>query len=888
MILVLRSLSMLDISNNNLTGVIPSWMGEFTSLTVILLSNNSLEGAQTKIEFATKHRYDAYMGANLQNFSGLELSENELSGEIPVKLGGLLKLHVLNLSYNYLSGVIPRSFSGMKSVESLDLSFNKLQGKIPPQLADLSSLSVFNVSYNNLSGVIPQGRQFNTFDMQSYLGNPLLCGQPTNISCNGKEQDNNGVKYDESTIDMVSFYWSCTAAYVTLLFGILASLSFESSWRRAWFLCVVTSVFKYLQLHGYKSCIQKERKALFELKQYLISISVEWALDSVLPTWTNDSKSDCCRWDGIKCNHTGGRVIGIFISKTSFKERSPLNLYLLHPFEDVRILNFSGRSNQFSVFCEMKNLRELDLSGNNFVGQLPPCLGSLNKLRFLDLSSNLLSGNLPSSFSSLQSLEYLSLADNNCTGLFSFSPLANLTKLKVFKLSRTSVLRLFLSSSMDPSCRCFHRLSKKSFFLKSRQLRNVFVGQYLICVMLLLGLLHGCKSCIEKERKALLELKKYILLRAEEGSDFILNTWTNDTKSNCCLWEGIECNQISLRIIKISTGKSSVVEDSVLDLSLLNPFEEVRSLDLSGDGAIGFSGLFDDLEGYKSRSRLQNLEFLDFSANTFNNSIFPFLNAATSVKTLILQFNVMYGPLPLKGLCNLKNLQELDISHNELAGQFPLCIASLTGLRVLDLSSNQLSGEVPPALSNLESLEYLSLVDNNFEGFFSLASLANNTKLKVVTLSSKSNSLQVDMVTSWKPKFQLSVISLRSCNLKEVPGFLLYQKELRQVDLSNNIISGMFPSWLLENNTKLEVLLLKNNSFSSFGLPKAAHKMLFLDVSVNEFNQLFPENIGWILPNLRHMNLSENNFQGNLPSSLGNMESMHFLDVSHNSFNGKL
>ncbi|CAF2061199.1 unnamed protein product [Brassica napus] len=581
------------------------------------------------------------------------------------------------------------------------------------------------------------------------------------------------------------------------------------------------------QLHGYKSCIQKERKALFELKQYLISISVEWALDSVLPTWTNDSKSDCCRWDGIKCNHTGGRVIGIFISKTSFKERSPLNLYLLHPFEDVRILNFSGRSNQFSVFCEMKNLRELDLSGNNFVGQLPPCLGSLNKLRFLDLSSNLLSGNLPSSFSSLQSLEYLSLADNNCTGLFSFSPLANLTKLKVFKLSRTSVLRLFLSSSMDPSCRCFHRLSKKSFFLKSRQLSafliqvcclntlcswNVFVGQYLICVMLLLGLLHGCKSCIEKERKALLELKKYILLRAEEGSDFILNTWTNDTKSNCCLWEGIECNQISLRIIKISTGKSSVVEDSVLDLSLLNPFEEVRSLDLSGDGAIGFSGLFDDLEGYKSRSRLQNLEFLDFSANTFNNSIFPFLNAATSVKTLILQFNVMYGPLPLKGLCNLKNLQELDISHNELAGQFPLCIASLTGLRVLDLSSNQLSGEVPPALSNLESLEYLSLVDNNFEGFFSLASLANNTKLKVVTLSSKSNSLQVDMVTSWKPKFQLSVISLRSCNLKEVPGFLLYQKELRQVDLSNNIISGMFPSWLLENNTKLE-LMSSTNSF---------------------------------------------------------------------------
>lgn len=148
---------------------------------------------------------------------------------------------------------------------------------------------------------------------------------------------------------------------------------------------------------------------------------------------------------------------------------------------------------------------------------------------------------------------------------------------------------------------------------------NVFVGQYLICVMLLLGLLHGCKSCIEKERKALLELKKYILLRAEEGSDFILNTWTNDTKSNCCLWEGIECNQISLRIIKISTGKSSVVEDSVLDLSLLNPFEEVRSLDLSGDGAIGFSGLFDDLEGIPCFS---NVRFILWSPLGVSSPVF--------------------------------------------------------------------------------------------------------------------------------------------------------------------------------------------------------------------------------------------------------------------------
>jgi hypothetical protein len=41
----------------------------------------------------------------------------------------------------------------------------------------------------------------------------------------------------------------------------------------------------------------------------------------------------------------------------------------------------------------------------------------------------------------------------------------------------------------------------------------------------------------------------------------------------------------------------------------------------------------------------------------------------------------------------------------------------------------------------------------------------------LVNLSSKSNSLQVELGSSWKPKFQLSVISLGACNLVKVPHF---------------------------------------------------------------------------------------------------------------------
>ncbi|KAL0694824.1 hypothetical protein Bca4012_062004 [Brassica carinata] len=221
-------------------------------------------------------------------------------------------------------------------------------------------------------------------------------------------------------------------------------------------------------------------------------------------------------------------------------------------------------------------------------------------------------------------------------------------------------------------------------------------------------------------------------------------------------------------------------------------------------------------------------------------------------------------------------------------GEFPICLTRLTRLRVLDLSLNQMTGEVPSAISSLESLEYLSLSDNEFHGFFSLGSLSNLSKLKVLKLYSKSKSLHVESEGLWKLEFQLHVIALRSCNLGKLPHFLLHQKELRLVDLANNRLHGVFPSSLMENNTNLEVLILQNNSFTNFQLPKSVHNLLLLDVSANELSLPFPENIGWILPNVRHMNLSVNSFQGNLPHSLGNMKKMYYLDLSHNGFYGKL
>lgn len=64
---------------------------------------------------------------------------------------------------------VPQSFSSLICLESLDLSGNNLFGEIPKSLEDLSHLSDFNVSYNGLEGEIPSGGLFANFFGESFL-----------------------------------------------------------------------------------------------------------------------------------------------------------------------------------------------------------------------------------------------------------------------------------------------------------------------------------------------------------------------------------------------------------------------------------------------------------------------------------------------------------------------------------------------------------------------------------------------------------------------------------------------------------------------------------------------------------------------------------------------
>lgn len=201
--LTFRFLRIIDLSHNLHTGHLPSryfqnWeamrvtkddqsSSYSTLITFYFEVGTDLAISEQNFEYSitiTNKGSDILYPKILKVFRVIDLSSNNFTGRIPDVIGDLKGLQALNLSNNNLVGRIPPSLANISDLESLDLSLNKLSGPIPQLLSQLTYLEVFNISYNDhLMGPIPQGNQFNTFDDNSFQGNPGLCGSLLSKTC---------------------------------------------------------------------------------------------------------------------------------------------------------------------------------------------------------------------------------------------------------------------------------------------------------------------------------------------------------------------------------------------------------------------------------------------------------------------------------------------------------------------------------------------------------------------------------------------------------------------------------------------------------------------------------------------------------------------------------
>ncbi|XP_009368629.2 receptor-like protein EIX2 [Pyrus x bretschneideri] len=234
-------LHILDLGHNNLSGTIPKCLKNLTALNFIPSDNHTVASypdMQTTV--TAKGSELVYYQTALTWVYSIDLSSNNLEGEIPEEMTSLTALGTLNLSRNQLRGNIPSTIGNLRWLETLDLSHNHLSGQIPQSYSSLSLLAHVNLSFNNLAGRIPSGNQLQTLEDPSiYEGNPLLCGVPL-TKCLGDEtppfpsSDAGDNKYEDDN-GKLWLYASITLGFITGFWGVCGTLIVKKSWRYAYF-----------------------------------------------------------------------------------------------------------------------------------------------------------------------------------------------------------------------------------------------------------------------------------------------------------------------------------------------------------------------------------------------------------------------------------------------------------------------------------------------------------------------------------------------------------------------------------------------------------------------------------------------------------------------------
>ncbi|XP_021764898.1 protein BRASSINOSTEROID INSENSITIVE 1-like [Chenopodium quinoa] len=245
------NLIFLDVGYNSLTGYIPPSIGyDFKDLAFLSLRelgyidvrvgeyDHAVELFKEAAIIEWKREAQRFGEKLLGLVNYIDMSNNELEGEIPDEISNLTNLLSLDLSRNKLTGRIPSNIGQLTSLELLDLSNNHLSGVIPASLADVSFLGTLNLSNNNLSGRIPLSTQLQGFDPSSYMGNPLLCGEPLQ-KCADDEPPAGGNIIHQEKHGHDNFYLglciSVVLGFIVGFWGVCGSLVVKRSWRHAFF-----------------------------------------------------------------------------------------------------------------------------------------------------------------------------------------------------------------------------------------------------------------------------------------------------------------------------------------------------------------------------------------------------------------------------------------------------------------------------------------------------------------------------------------------------------------------------------------------------------------------------------------------------------------------------
>ncbi|CAM0878520.1 unnamed protein product [Alopecurus aequalis] len=375
----------------------------------------------------------------------------------------------------------------------------------------------------------------------------------------------------------------------------------------------------------------------------------------------------------------------------------------------------------------------------------------------------------------------------------------------------------------------------------------------------------------ETDRLSLLEFKDAVSLDPQH----VFMSWNDST--HFCNWEGVFCRVKSPR--------------------------RVTSLNLTSRGLVGHISL--------SLGNLTFLHSLALMENIFTGEIPPSLGHLPRLRNLSLSHNKLQGRIPSFTNCsklswldvsnnNLvgqfpanfpSNLQILQISHNNHTGTIPASLANITTLKGIDCGYNNIVGNIPSEFAAFSSLNYLYAGVNQLTGTFPRAIL-NISSLIGFALAFNGLSGEVP------PNLCTSLTSLRilildgNFFLGHIPSSFKNASSLTNIDLSTNNFTGTVPT--MGKLSKLSLLNLERNQLhaSSRDDWEFMHslgnctELQMLSLSGNRLSGDVPRSLGNLSDQLERLYLANNQLSGYIPSGVANLGSLIIVSLGWNNFIG--
>ncbi|KAK9663661.1 hypothetical protein RND81_O266200 [Saponaria officinalis] len=468
----LKNISYFSILGNQLEGPISNTISNLKQLTILNLSKNkhyfiveSLSSCTGKSLVSLGLSNDEVYGSipntisTLTSLKVMYVYDNQLNGTVSDGIGKLSKLEDLDLAYNYLNGVIYRNH--LSNLLRLKLELNHSTSWTPPfQLVSLGlrswrnnmmwrkyiititpcimlkifsgedelscykkttkmGMTFLDLSNNLFSNILPHCWNFiPSLSVLKLQNNNIGCLQSLYLRNNSLHGEIPLSWMNSVSLDVLDLAYYLLSGYIPPNFGhAFKKLNILSRRNNKFSMGIPSSVCRLV-------CLQ-----ILDLSGNHFSGTLPNCLHnlSAMANTLNVTQACASLYDRDRSLDWFSDDIALFMWKR--KEHSfsdTLGLYL-----KALMFTITNCTVEFPTEFQITGLVFLNLSQNNLSGAIPSGIGQLTSLKFLDLSQNRLSGEIPTSLVSIDYLEILDLSKNNLSGKIPLGTQLQLTRQNV-------------------------------------------------------------------------------------------------------------------------------------------------------------------------------------------------------------------------------------------------------------------------------------------------------------------------------------------------------------------------------------------------------------------------------------------------------------------------